>query len=317
MQSIVDCTFNKDKLSVYVCDGISQDNSVEIVKQYSAKYSFIFLLENPKRTTPYALNIGITASIADVIMILGAHAEIFPDYIEQSLELLKLHQDVGCVGGILENKFFDETSESIALAMSSPFGVGNSSFRTGGEEGYVDTVAFGSYRRDVFDKCGLFDEELARNQDDEFNFRILKKGFKIYFSPKIRSKYHVRSGFEKLMKQYYQYGFWKVYVNKKHAVITTIRQLVPPIFVLSVILGLLFSTVSVLFSLVTSASFLIYLSAALVFAFMKVPAFRYLPKVILSFFILHFSYGSGYLYGLIHFIGLNKKPEKSHESLTR
>jgi GT2 family glycosyltransferase len=121
--------------------------------------------------------------------------------------------------------------------MSSVFGVGNAHFRTGGKSGCVDTVAFGAYRREVFERVGFFDEELARNQDDEFNYRVVQGGFKIFLDPAIQSDYFVRGSISKLYKQYDQYGYWKVFVNKKHGAVTTLRQLAPPLWVLFLLMG--------------------------------------------------------------------------------
>ena len=116
--------------------------------------------------------------------------------------------------------------------MSTPFGVGDAKFRTGGSAGHVDTVAFGAYRRDALEEIGLFDVALSRNQDDELNYRLLKSGWRIWFDPRISSQYHVRSTYRNLVRQYYQYGYWKVFVNLKHRTITTWRQTVPALFLL-------------------------------------------------------------------------------------
>ena len=121
--------------------------------------------------------------------------------------------------------------------MSCPFGVGNALFRFAEKESFVDTVAFGAYRRSLLNEIGVFDEELVRNQDDELNFRVEKSGAKILLSPKIKSTYVGRGDFKKLWRQYYQYGFWKVRVIQKHRRPASIRHLIPLMFVLFLSIG--------------------------------------------------------------------------------
>ncbi|MGD1848124.1 MAG: glycosyltransferase family 2 protein, partial [Salibacteraceae bacterium] len=237
VESVVGNDYPKDLLHVLVCDGQSDDRTREIVAELSQKHAPVKLVDNPYRTTPYALNLGIREVNSDVAIILGGHAELAPDYLRECVLQLKAHPEVGCIGGIIDNVAENTTAAIVSKAMASSFGVGNAHFRTGGKEGYVDTVAFGAYRREVFEKVGYFDEDLTRNQDDEFNYRVLKGGFKIWLSSKIRSKYYVRASFKKLFRQYFQYGYWKVFVNRKHQAVTSIRQLVPLGFVLFVLMG--------------------------------------------------------------------------------
>jgi glycosyltransferase involved in cell wall biosynthesis len=318
LDSIVQCTYNKALLGVFVSDGQSTDGTREIINTYAGRYPFIHLLDNVNKTTPYALNLGLKQEGYHVKMILGAHAEIAPDYITNAVELLQEHPDVGCVGGVLENAYEDNKSAAIGAAMSSPFGVGNAHFRTGTKAGFVDTVAFGAYTKEVVDKIGLFDESLARNQDDEYNYRVLMAGAKIYLSPTIKSKYYVRASFSKLFKQYYQYGYWKVYVNKKHRTITTFRQLIPVLFVLYLLSGVLvLPTGSDMIAGLYLSFLLLYPIVAFLFAIKQVKRITEVFHVIRTFFILHTAYGLGYLEGIIRFVLLNKSPKKSSEALTR
>ncbi|HOY48518.1 MAG TPA: glycosyltransferase family 2 protein, partial [Flavobacteriales bacterium] len=234
IESVLASNYPSDMLDVFVCDGMSTDSTREIVKNFHEN-NRVTLLDNLQITTPFALNLGIEKSLADIIIILGAHAELDKDYVKLCVETFEIDPEIGCVGGILDTISLDENSAAIALAMSSVFGVGNAHFRTGLKAGYVDTVAFGAYRKEVFERVGLFDSALTRNQDDEFNFRLIQGGFRIYLNPNIRAKYYVRSTFSKLYKQYKQYGYWKVYVNRKFKVVTTLRQLAPPLWVLFLI----------------------------------------------------------------------------------
>ncbi|MBS1637638.1 MAG: glycosyltransferase family 2 protein [Bacteroidetes bacterium] len=295
-----------ETLEVFVCDGRSSDNTPTLIHNYIQSHPQVKLLINEQRTTPYALNLGIQASASDVVVIFGAHAVMKPGYLMQCLQDFSTVKDAGCVGGIIDNIYENKNSQTIGLAMSSPFGVGNAHFRTGMASGYVDTVAFGAYKREVFNKIGLFDTELARNQDDEFNFRLLKNGFKIWLNPSIRSDYYVRSSIKKLYRQYFQYGYWKVYVNKKHKAITTVRQLIPFFFVLFLITGVIASVFSCYAFLAFIGILGLYKLIGHYFAYQKTKSFMQAVHIVFVFFILHLSYGLGYLLGVIHFLILNR-----------
>jgi glycosyltransferase involved in cell wall biosynthesis len=317
LQSIVETNYPKEKLEVFVVDGMSDDKTRSIIQDYAEKHHYIHLIDNKKQTTPFALNIGIQASVSDVKIILGAHATIDKDYIFHSVNILKNQPETACVGGVIENVYENNVSKVIGKAMSSVFGVGNATFRTGGVDGYVDTVAFGAYRSEVFDKIGYFDEDLVRNQDDEFNFRLIAHGYKIFLSNSIKSKYYVRASFKKLQKQYFQYGYWKVFVNQKHQTITTVRQLFPALFVLGVFLGFF---VVLFFPLMKYFYFMmlgLYVLLASYFSFKKSEKNVDFFAVIFSFLILHFSYGLGYLKGIVDFYIMYKKPGEKTKTLSR
>jgi glycosyltransferase involved in cell wall biosynthesis len=307
LQSILDSTYPKELLEVFVCDGMSDDNTVEIISQFASRYPFIKMIENKRKTTQYALNLGIMASYSDIRIILGAHAEIYPDYINECVKAFEIDPEIGCVGGFLENVMEDHVSGVISVAMSSSFGVGNAHFRTGKKDGYVDTVAFGAYKKEVFETAGYFDEDLVRNQDDEFNYRILKYGFKIYLSHSIKAKYYVRASFPKLYKQYYQYGYWKVYVNKKHRTVTTLRQLVPAFFVLFVVIGFFLAFVHPFLAAAYVITLMLYFLLGFKEAISRTKVPGEVLNVVYSFLILHWSYGTGYLKGIYDFFILNRK----------
>ena len=316
LNSILNSDYQKELLEILVCDGKSEDNTAELVKKITESNSYVKLLVNEKKTTPNALNLGIKNAKGKIIMILGAHAEISEDYISKCLTALNSDDKIGCVGGVLEN-ISSGSGIAISLAMSSLFGVGNAFFRTGNKDGYVDTVAFGVYKKEVFDKIGYFDEELTRNQDDEFNYRVTNAGYKIFLSSDIKAKYYVRSSFMKLFKQYFQYGYWKVYVNKKHQTLTSIRQIIPLLFVLFCISGLfipLMPTYYLLFYLIIVTC---YLLLAIISAILKTINPIIILQMVFSFFILHFSYGFGYLEGIVNFYFLNRKPGAQKTSSSR
>jgi GT2 family glycosyltransferase len=314
----VHCNQTGVELHVWVVDGMSDDGTRPLISEYAARYSFIKLVDNVRRTTPYALNIGLEPLDYDIGIILGAHAVVDKDFVRHNARVLQEHPEVGCAGGIITNVHENELSRVISNAMSSPFGVGNAYFRTGGKSGYVDTVAFGAYRREVFEKIGFFDEDLVRNQDDEFNYRVTKAGFKIYLDPKIESQYYVRGSFSKLYKQYFQYGYWKVFVNRKHATITTLRQLAPPLWMLFVSVGWVGFFLHPLLGYSYVGMILIYLTLAK-FTAIRTAGWQ-IPmifKLVACYMILHASYGWGYLKGMFHFYILRRNPTEGSQQLTR
>ena len=296
---------------------MSTDNTRTIVNSISEVNTQVILLNNIKQTTPFALNLGLKKSTDDIKIILGAHAEVDADFIVENVNAFQIDPNIGCTGGVLENIYENNTAKIIGYGMSSEFGVGNAHFRTGNKSGFVDTVAFGAYKSEIFDTIGYFDEQLARNQDDEFNFRLIKNGYKIYLSNKIHSKYYVRGSFKKLFKQYFQYGFWKVFVNKKHSTVTSLRQLVPLLFVLFLIFGLLSSLVYKDLAVPFIAGIALYFLLAFKYALVQTKKVHEVVLTIVTFFILHASYGLGYLKGLLWFMLLNRQPTKQSESLSR
>jgi GT2 family glycosyltransferase len=299
-------------VDVFVADGMSTDATPSLVRDLVKRHPRLHLIENYMQTTPQGLNAGIRATGADVVIILGGHAELAPDYVAQCEAAFAISPDIGCVGGIIENVYDTPESKSIGLAMSSPFGVGNARFRTGGASGFVDTVAFGAYKHEVFDKIGLFDEELVRNQDDEFNYRLTAAGYKIWLSPQIKSSYHVRTGYSKLRSQFYQYGYWKVYVNKKHGAVTTLRQLAPAGFI-AWLASIPFTPL--LFPLHICLG-LIYLFTAYYFAQRMTTHYNVL-LVLKAFLIMHIAYGTGYWIGIWDFLIRRKSPSAHSQKLTR
>jgi GT2 family glycosyltransferase len=201
--------------------------------------------------------------------------------------------------------------------MSSQFGVGNAHFRTGIKDGYVDTVAFGAYHREVFDKIGLFDTDLTRNQDDEFNFRILKNGGKIWLTTATHAAYYVRSSYKKLLKQYFQYGYWKVLVNRKHKTVTTLRQVIPSAFVMGLIVAVIGSFLYKKAWMLLVSILAIYFLVSMLFAIARGSGVKQTSGIVCAFIVLHLGYGTGYLRGIIDFLLLNRKPSAQQTQITR
>lgn len=316
IQSIIDQSYGIDNIEVLVCDGCSDDSTQDIIKEYNIKYPQIKLVINEKRVAPTAMNLGIKAAVGEIIVIFGAHAYMDRDYIKICVEKLK-SSDIACVGGRIINISEGSTAEAISFSMGSPFGVGNALFRFSEKEQLVDTVAFGAYRKSIFDEIGYFDEELVRNQDDELNFRIAKSGNKILLAPDIISHYYTRGSFSKLWTQYFQYGFWKVRVIQKHKKPAALRHLIPLLFVISLIGGMVLSPFSKIVEYLFITELILYLAGAATFSLRASKGkFKYVPRMIIAFLILHLSYGMGFLEGLIVFYCLksNSAVEKNTKS---
>ena len=317
IESVITAGDLVDSFEIIVVDGMSDDGTREVVAELQRRDPRISLLDNPRRTVPHAMNLGIRAARSEVIVRVDGHAEVYPDFLVNSLEVLAEHPECACVGGSIENVDLDDGSAAISLAMGSPFGVGNVRFRTGGKEGYVDTLAFGAYRTEDLYAVGLFDEDLVRNQDDELNYRLVTAGRKIWFSHRIRSRYYVRSSYAKLFRQYYQYGYWKMYVNRKHGAVTNLRQLAPPLLVASLAALVLLSPFLLVARVLLVAELLAYFGAATWFALRLTRKPRQVGRVLMAFITLHGGYGLGYLAGMRDFLVLKRRPSASSAELSR
>ena len=307
-------TYPHERMEIVIADGFSTDDTRAIIEQLKIKTDIpIKIVDNPKGIAPTGLNAAISEAVGEIIVRVDGHCEIAPDYVANCVRYLSENR-AEAVGGPIETVGETATAQAIAVAMSSNFGVGGSAFRCARDrEMYVDTVAFPGYKREIFDRIGLFNEELVRNQDDEFSYRLRKSGGKILLAPDIRVRYYSRSNFKSLWRQYYQYGFWKVRVLQLHPKQMSLRQFVPFGFVASVGILALLSLFSTFAGWTLAAGLTLYLLANLA-ASAKAAArvkFTSLPFVSLSFAILHFSYGFGFLAGLFTFRG--RWREKSGE----
>lgn len=304
-------------IQVSVAEGRSSDNTLSILKAYQQKFPELEILDNPKRVTPIAMNLGLEASKCDAFVILGAHATIDKEFLVRGLKHLNDNEELGCVGGFVENVYLNSAGRAIGKAMKSPFGVGNAHYRTGTAVGYVDTVLFGMYPRKLVEEIGPFDPVLVRNQDDEFNYRVNQSGKKILLDPAIKASYYVRGSLKKLYLQHFQYGYWKVYVNTKHKAITTLRQLAPPLLVFGLLLGWVLGVFLPIFSALYLLLWFVYLALGGILSLRASKGVREMQTIWLAFLALHFGYGLGYLKGLIFFYFGKRKPSSDFEVISR
>ena len=309
---------NNSELNVFIVDGMSDDGTRQIVLNLMENYPFLHLIDNLNLLTPFAFNLGIHAGgKVDYVQIVGARQILSNNYVVKSIQKIENDSTVWCVGGKIINEFINETGQVISKAMSTSFGMGIGNFRTLNESGFTDTVTSPMYPYWVFNKIGFFDEELIRNQDDDFNYRIKKAGGKIFFDNELSLKYYVRGSYKSLSRQFFQYGYWKVFVNKKHKAVTTLRQVVPPFFVLYIFLWLNSLFGGKFIFMLSSIPLLGYISLNFYFSIkfkdQKVKWFA----IFKTYLILHVFYGLGYLKGLVDFFLFNKKPSNKQKRLSR
>lgn len=311
LESVINQDYAKNALEVLVLDGMSTDRTRDIISEYPDRGIPVRVIDNPQKIVPTALNIGIKHANGSVILRMDAHNNYEPNYISLCIKHL-ITSGVDNVGGVWVIVPGSGTASSLAIAraLAHPFAAGNAHYRIGANEPrLVDTVPFGCYRRDVFDRIGLFDEELVRNQDDEFNARLIKNNGKILLVPDIISYYHARESYGKLAKMNFQYGYFKPLVGLKLGKVMTIRQIVPATFIMVLLTTLVIGAVSklsaLLFVLLVISYLLISIAVSIPFAIRENPLLAFgLPA---AFATIHFSYGFGYLKGVVDFLLLKKR----------
>lgn len=309
--SIIQQTYSFEDMDVMVVDGGSEDRTCEIVNEISKKYPNVRLIHNPGRIQSIAFNVGVRQSIAPYILRLDAHATYNNMYIEKCLKAFGANKElgecdselIGNVGGVLiiRPQHSGLVAEASAILNQVKFGIGGAAFRVGAEAGFVDTVPFGCFPRQVIEEIGGMREDLARGEDNEFNSRLRKAGYKVYLDPEILCTYYARDTIKGNVKQMYANGFsiGKLFYIDKHSV--GIRHLVPLVFVFtllgSFLLGCFVTSAFLLFALVLG----IYLLAnfiSTVFACLKF-GWKYMIVLPLLFFLVHISYGWGTIIGLL------------------
>lgn len=304
IESMLEQDYPKDDLEIILVDGMSKDRTREIVAEYAKKYPFIRLINNPHRIAPWAMNIGIKEAKGSVIMRLDAHATYEKNYFSALVSGLNKYK-ADNIGSVCKTDVLNKTSKTLAIreVLSNKFGVGNSTFRTGIDGVQeVETVPFGCWKREVFDKYGYYDVRLVRNQDIELNKRIIRGGGKIVIIPDTFCTYLARETFTALAKNNFGNGKWNiltVFLTKEMRSLS-IRHFVPLAFVLSLILPSLIGLIWLPAFYISGMTLLAYLlvlgTVSAKLAFSKSLNFYYL---LTSFLTLHLSYGWGSLTGLV------------------
>lgn len=317
LASIAASDWPKESLEVLVVDGRSDDGTGAIVSQFARRHPYVRLLENPKQIAPSAMNIALREARGAIIVRMDAHNDYPPEYVPRLVHWLQ-SSGADNVGGVWITRPANDTpvARAIALALSHPFGVGNARFRIGAAEPrHVDTVPFGCYRREVFDRVGVFDEELGRGQDLEFNLRLRKAGGKILLVPEIVSYYHPRDSLAKVWRMSYQNGYFNPLVMQKLGSALSLRHMIPPLFVLTLLVtGLAspwFAPAGWLLLAIAGSYLAVLLAASAAIAWKHGP--RCGLMIAATFAALHFGTGLGTLHGLWHFCVLRRRgPAVNH-----
>jgi glycosyltransferase involved in cell wall biosynthesis len=295
--------FPKNELEILFVDGMSTDRTREVISFYSRKLPYIYLVDNPKRIVPCAMNIGITMARGEVIIRLDVHACYEPNYFSSLVRrLYELNADN--VGTVCKTDVLNKTPKTLAIkeVLSNRFGVGNSVFRTGIEKVMqVDTVPFGCWKHEVFKKYGMYNEKLIRNQDIELSKRIIRGGGRIFIIPDSFCTYYARETFTALAKNNYANGKWNIltiyYTKEVNSL--SLRHFIPLLFLLSLLIPLfigIFWTPVVWIAVVSLFCYIILLgSVSLQLSTEKGLSFI---RLLQSFIVLHLSYGYGSLMGI-------------------
>ncbi len=308
LDSIVNQDYPNDKIEILVVDGMSEDETRKVVKEYINRYPFIKLLDNPRKITPVAMNTGIKQAKGDIIVMMGAHAIYKKNYISKCLKYLNKYK-ADNVGGLMISIPRNNTliAKVIIHAISHPFGAGNSYFRIGSKKPkWVDTVFGGCYKKEVFQKIGLFNENLVRGQDIEFNLRLKKAGGKILLFPEVTAYYYPRtSNLRDFFLHNLKSGIWVIYSFKFTKTPLRLRHYIPFIFVSSLLgiglLGIFFSFFLWLFI------FILFLYLFINFYFSikimkKERNLRYIFVMPMAFMSRHIGYGLGSILGIIKLV---------------
>lgn len=291
--------FPLDQMEWIFVDGASKDKTVELLQARAERSpDLIRIFSNPNKTVPFAMNIGIAAAKGRYIVRLDAHADYAPDYISKCVHYLET-TDAANVGGVAETKSRGFVGNAIAKMLSSKFGVGNSQFRTNGKSGYVDTVPFGAFRREVFSKYGGYDERLTRNQDNEMNFRIRKNGGKIFLADDIHLSYYCRDSVRGIAKMARQNGMWNVITMKLCPGAMGLRHFVPLAFVLSIVGLAALGFAHPIFWIALAAEAALYLALDAFFSARSASSVGEFALLTALFPIFHVAYGCGSLLGLL------------------
>lgn len=312
IESITRCSGDDLLLEILVVDGGSEDDTLHILSELQKEYTFIKVFHNQAKVTPNGLNMGIKRAKGDFILILGGHATVSDNYIEVLVENLDRDPTAACAGGVCisvssQENLFQQLNGAVG---ESRFGVGSSYFRTGCvNKRYVDTVAYGMYRREVFDEVGLFDERLVRNQDIELSHRIRRCGHDIILDPKTEAYYYPRPNLRYLCKQSFSNGYWNIITWRLVPGALSMRHFVPLVAVICGIslsvLSSMFANAKVVLACLTALYSLLALYASISIATQK-RDYRFLLTLLL-FPVFHVSYGVGSLCSLVGALSCAKK----------
>ncbi|HYC01359.1 MAG TPA: glycosyltransferase family 2 protein [Candidatus Limnocylindrales bacterium] len=313
--SVLAQDYPHDRMEILVADGMSTDRSPQMLAALAASDARVRVIHNPGLIVPTGLNLAIAAARGEIIARVDAHTVLERDYLRRGVELLQ-RTGASNVGGPMICRGGGPIATAIARAMHSRFGIG-AQFHFATEEVTCDTVYMGMWPKAVFERVGLFDAELVRNQDDELSYRIRKAGGRIVVSPAMRSLYQNRESWSALARQFYQYGLWKVRVLQKHPRQMSVRHFVPPAFqaaiAASLLLGLLWSPL-VWIGLAALATYVVFV---LMVAARGEGTMADKARLALALAMIHHCWAAGFLVGLVRFASRWRQPEPEPPRLSR
>jgi len=306
LNALYNQSFPRQKMEILIADGLSTDGTLDAIRSFHKAHSDlqVRILTNPRRLIPAGLNIALREAKGEYIVRLDAHSIPNPDYVERCVNILRSEMGDN-VGGAWEIAPGGKSwiARSIAAAAAHPLGVGDARYRVGGSAQAVDTVPFGSFRRSLVDKIGFFDESLLTNEDYEFNVRIRQSGGTVWFDPSIRSIYYARAKLGSLARQYFRYGYWKGRMLLRYPKTIRWRQLLPPLFVLSLIILLFMSLfwTAAMFALVAmGVVYILVLMGAGGLLALKKGDFTLIIGFPMAVATMHLCWGGALLWSLIH-----------------
>jgi glycosyltransferase involved in cell wall biosynthesis len=301
LSSLLNQTYPRQSFEIIVADGRSSDSSQSIVEAFCREHPNVHYLDNPGATAPCGMNIGIRHAQGEIIVRADGH-NIYPaDYLENCVKYLEQTGADNVGGPWLTVPVNDSLgARMVAAILTSPFGVGDSKFRISSVEGYVETVPFGAFRRELFERVGMYNEKLVRNQDNELNARIREAGGKIYQTPALQTEYHPVAGFRKLLKVTFKTSQWHLFSISENGHAMSARHLIPAFFVLSMFCLLVSSFFSPLAFAAFMLTLVLYLLAG--FGVSTVRSWEQGPAIVcllpIACLLFHISYGAGTLVGI-------------------
>lgn len=305
LDAIYSQTYPKNELEVIIADGLSTDQTKAVIGEYQKSHPelSIVVIDNYRRIIPSGLNRAIDVSSGKYIIRLDGHSLPNCEYIQRCIDGLEKGAGDN-VGGVWDIQPGADTwvAKSIAFAAQHPLGAGDARYRIGGKAQEVDTVPFGSFHKDLFSRIGMFDETLLTNEDYELNVRIRQSGGKVWMDPEISSVYFARSSFLELARQYLRYGYWKAQMTHRYPKTLRWRQIVPPLFVLSLLaLGLL-SFVWILARWLLVAILIVYTIVVVGFGIQMSIKLKNISAILgfpIAVAIIHLSWGAAFLWGIL------------------
>lgn len=305
LDSIFQQTYPPENMDIMVIDGGSTDKTIEIVEIYCTRYHNIRLIHNPGKIQSIAFNIGVKQSTTPYIIRLDAHVTYDIHYIENCINGLIHNKKIGNIGGVckihpINNSIWAVTN---AILNQSKFGIGGATFRIGGKAGEVDTVPFGCFPRKVVETVGGMREDLARGEDNEYNSRIKKAGYIIYFDPTIVSTYYSRPTLRTSCKQMFANGesIGKLLYIDRQSI--GIRHLIPMLFVLFLLFGTIATMIWEPLTFLWLFGIILYFTCDLIASISASCKYgvRYIIPLFIMFFCVHISYGIGTIKGILNF----------------